>query len=116
MLAKDGRYELIEIKRMIAVCDDPNRYELVGLALFDAIQKAGMSQAHFSRRAGWSAPYTHKLVSGSVRTIGKETMEVIATVLLEGGVTFDLPHVDLKKLLAAAERRIEALESDGKED
>lgn len=111
MLAKEGRLELIEIKRMIAVCDETDRYELVGLALFDAIQKAGMSQAHFSRRAGWTATYTHKLCSGSVKTIGRETMMVIATVLLEGGVTFDLPHLDLKAMLAEAERKLDQLDS-----
>jgi hypothetical protein len=99
-LDKEGELAKIRLKQALArTKGETVRFRMRGPALETAIGLAGMSKAHFSRRCGWSASYTQKLVgSDAVKTVNADTMRVILTVLKEGDVEFDMEETDYEAI------------------
>lgn len=102
-LEEEGRLKRIRVKQAIARAggDEP-RFTFNGVALETAIQMADMTKAHFSRRAGWSASYTQKLVNGRVRSVNADTAKVILTVLAEGGVELEMEQTDYDAIFGSS--------------
>jgi len=104
-LDKEGELSRIRLKKAMARAKGSDRFILSGVSLETAIQLAGMSKAHFSRRAGWSAPYTQKLVAGKVKSVNADTAKVILMVLAEGGVEYELEKTDYETIFGVEKRR-----------
>lgn len=98
-LEREGKMAHIRLKQAIARAKGDNvRFVFNGVSLETAIQLAGMTKAHFSRRAGWSAPYTQKLVMQKVKSVNADTAKVILMVLAEGDVEYEMERTTWEEI------------------
>lgn len=89
----------IQLKRIFAITGERKRVAFNCVALSQAIQIAGHTKASFSRRAGWSGPYTSQLLNPErTRTVSADTARVILQVLAERDVQVELTTIDKKGL------------------